>query len=128
MRFVFRLVIRRIEVIDAGAQAGVHDGKVLIGQRQIHDDVGAETFKERDELLHIVGIDLRGLYGRISDSFHYGVALGEGAAGYHDVGKDVGVLRHFVGGYGGYAAGADDKDFSHFFCSSFFRFSMKGQR
>ena len=75
MGFVFGLVIGRVEVVDAGAQTSLHDGEVLVGQGEIHHDVGAETLKEGDQLLYVVGIDLRSLDGLISYCFDNGVAL-----------------------------------------------------
>ena len=86
----------------------------MVGQGEVHHDVGAETLKEGDQLLYIVGIDLRGLDGLISYCIDNSIALRAGAAGYHDFCKNIGVLRHFVRGHGSYAAGTDNKDFSHF--------------
>ena len=108
MRLVFGLVVRRVEVAHTGAQAGLHDGEILIRESQVHHEVGAVALKESDKLVDVVGVHLCGLYGRIADGLDYGVALGLRAAGYHDVRKYVCVLSHFMGSHGGHAAGADD--------------------
>ena len=35
--------------------------QVLIGQGEVEHDVGLELFDERDELVHVVGVHLRGV-------------------------------------------------------------------
>ena len=47
VRLVLGFVVGRIEVVGAAFEAGVHDREVLIGQGDIHDDVGPEGAEQR---------------------------------------------------------------------------------
>ena len=114
MGFVFGFVIGGIEIIDTSTQTSLHNRQILIRQSKIHNDIRTETLEKSNQLFYIVGIDLCGLDRLIPDSLHNGVAFRFRAAGYHNLCKNVGVLRHFVRGHGSYSAGTDNKDFSHF--------------
>ena len=108
VRLVDGLIVGRIQVVDAAGKARLHNGQVLVGQGQVHNDVGPELLEQGRQLLDAVGVDLRGLYGRIADGLHDGVTLRLGTAGNHDVREHVSVLRHFVCGNRGYASRTDD--------------------
>lgn len=60
MRLLRRFVVGRVEVADAGLQAGIHDREVLIRERDIHDEVGLELPNHLHEPRRIHRIDLRG--------------------------------------------------------------------
>ena len=109
LRHVTRLVVRGVDVVHAGLQAGVHDGEVLIRQRHIDHDLRFEVVQESHQLRHIVRIDARGL----DRALQFGgdaVALRLRAAGEHDLTEDVGKLGAFVGDDAADAAGSDDED------------------
>jgi len=57
---VLRLVVGGVHVVDAAGEAGVHDGQVLIGQGDVHHEVGLIALDEGDDLVHMVGIHLCG--------------------------------------------------------------------
>ncbi len=107
MRLVTGLVVCRVEVADAGLEARLHDREVLIRQGHVDDHVGLEVAHERNQSLHVVGIDGGGRYVGFAYGGGHGVALALGAAGDHDVGEDIGVLRHLVRYDGTDAAAAD---------------------
>ena len=114
---VLRLVVGRVEVVAARLQAGLHDGEVLIGQGQVHHDVGLVAAEQLHELRHLVGIYLCRLNPfEASGALHGGgqaVAFSFRARCNHDVGEDIGVLRNLMSGNGGHASGADNQYFSH---------------
>ena len=60
VRLFRRLVVRRVEIAHAGRQARVHDREVLVGERDVHDEVGTVALDERGELRHVHRVDLRG--------------------------------------------------------------------
>ncbi len=64
--FVARLVVRRIHVVHARFQTGVHNRQVLIGQRHIDQKVGFHLLDQLDRRLHVVRVDLRNLDGRLA--------------------------------------------------------------
>ena len=113
---VFRLVVGGVHVVDAAGEAGVHDGQILIGQGNVHHEVGLIALDEGDDLVHMVGIHLcggdvgGGLGGKFCGQL---VALGLGAAGDADVGEHFGDLAALVDGDGSHAAAADDQNFAH---------------
>ena len=113
---VLRLVVGGVHVVDAAGKAGVHDGQVLIGQGDVHHEVGLVSLDEGDHLLSLVGVHLsggdfsRGLGGQLCSQL---VALCLGAAGNADLGKHFGHLAALVDGNGGHAAAADDQNFAH---------------
>ena len=60
MRLIFRLVVGRIEIVTAARQTSIHNGQVLIRQREVDDQFRFEVIEQGLQLLHIVGIDLGG--------------------------------------------------------------------
>ena len=99
MRRIGVLVVRRVEVVRARAQTRFHDAQILIGQRDIHDKIGAHLVNERNKRFHIVRIDTFNLnlaqaFGanRIRDC----AALFERARGKHNARKHLAIHRHFV--------------------------------
>ena len=113
---VFRLVVGGVHVVDAARQAGVHDRQVLVGQGDVHDKVRPVPLDEGDELVHVVGVDLRGGDPGLGGGGQLGrqrVAFGLGAAGDAQLGKHFAGLAAFVDGDAGDAAAADDENFAH---------------
>ena len=62
MCLVLWLVVRRVEIVYATLQAGIHNRQILIRKSDINYNVGLERFHQRHKLRHTVGIDLRCLY------------------------------------------------------------------
>ena len=58
MGLVFRLVVGRVEIRASTFEAGFHDGEVLIGQGEVHHEVGLEGVKELAELVYVVSVNL----------------------------------------------------------------------
>ena len=56
---ILRLIVGRIHIIDTAGQAGVHDGQILIGQGDIHDQIRLIIIDQVNHLLHLVRIHLR---------------------------------------------------------------------
>ena len=113
---VLRLVVGGIHVVDAAGKAGVHDGQVLIGQGDVHYEVGLIRLDEGNDLFHLVGVHLCGgdLGGGLGSQLcSQLVALGLGTAGDADLGEHLGHLTALVDGNGGHAAAADDQNFAH---------------
>ena len=72
---VLGLVVSRIKIVDTALQTGFHDGKVLIGQGQVHHQFGLEVFEEGHQFVHVVGINLCRADARITDTLYDGIAL-----------------------------------------------------
>ena len=110
VRLVLGLVVGRVEVVAARLQAGLHDGEVLIGQGEVHHDVGLIAAEELDELFHAVGIHLSCLDLRavlLVEDFCQSDALLLGATGYHHFGERVGILTHLMSCHGSNAASSN---------------------
>jgi len=113
---VLRLVVGSVHIVDAAGKAGVHDGQVLIGQGDVHDQVRLVSLDEGDDLFGLVGVHLGGgdlgggLGGQLGGQL---VTLCLGAAGDADLGEHFGHLAALVDGNGGHAAAADDQNFAH---------------
>src|SRR5690606_3406914 len=125
------LVVGGVEVVDAGFEAGVHDGEVLVGQGDVDHQLGLLRLQQGGELGHVVGIHLGGADGAALHALDVGgdgLALGLGAAGQQDVGKHLGQLRAFVGDDAADATGADDDDFCHGSTPSVFQALTVGAR
>ncbi len=116
-RLIFRLVIRRVEIVHSALQARVHNGEILIRQSDVDHDVGGVLFEQGDQFGHVVCIDGGGFNAaramQCVDGGGYRVGLCDCAAGEHNVGEN-GIGGHFVCNDGPYPAGADDDDFRHF--------------
>ena len=113
---VLRLVVGGVHIVYAAGKAGIHDGQVLIGQGNVHHEVGLISLDEGDHFVHLVGIHLCG--GDLGSGFggqfcSQLVALGLGTAGDADLGEHLGYLTALVDGNGGHAAAADDQNFAH---------------
>ena len=73
MSLLFRLVVGRVEIVDAALEAGLHDCEVLIRESDVDAYFGLVTAEEFAELLYTVGID------GVGDDFRYfGAFFGEG--------------------------------------------------
>ena len=59
MRLVRRLVVGRVEIGDARLEARVHDREVLVGQCDVHHEIGLIALDERHETRHVHRVDLR---------------------------------------------------------------------
>jgi hypothetical protein len=80
---VLRLVIRGVEVVDAGGKAGVHDRQILIGQREIDHQLRADLPDQRGQRGHVLGIDGIGRHARrrcVPSPRGNRIALRDGAA------------------------------------------------
>ena len=73
------LVVGGVEVVDAAAQAGVHDGEVLIGEGHVDDHLRLVALEEGYYLLDVVGVDGVAADVGLADGTGHGLALGEGA-------------------------------------------------
>ena len=108
---VLRLVVRRVEIVTAACQTGVHDGQVLIGQGEVDHELRLVVREERLQLLHIVGIHLSGLdvhvVAGLVDVGYNLVAFCFAAAGDHKVGKHVCILSDLECCYRSDATGAN---------------------
>ena len=111
MCLVLGLVVSSVKVVAAAGKTRIHNGQVLIGQRKVYHQLGLEGTEELLQLLHVVGIYLRGLnvhiVTRLMNVGNYLVALLLTAARYHKLSKDVWVLRNLKGCYGGNTTGAN---------------------
>ena len=108
---VFRLIVGGIEIIYATRKAGVHDGKILVRQRDIHDEIRLERFDQVDHFLRMVGIDLGGSDAGFGGRRKLGgqtVALLLGAAGDAQIGEYIAYLTAFVNRDGRNAAAANN--------------------
>ena len=94
---VLGLVVGGVHVVHAAGQAGVHDGQVLIGQGDVHDQVGLHLLDEGDDLIDVIGVHLLGGDLRLGLALQlslHGVALGLGAAGDADLLKTSLFWQH----------------------------------
>ena len=107
------LIVGGVQVVDAAAQAGLHDGQVLIGQGQVDDHVGFVAVEQSHELVHVVGIHLVGGDVVLADGFGHSVTLGAVARGNHDLVKHVRILCTLVGAHGADTTATNDNDFTH---------------
>ena len=113
---IFRLIVGGVHIVDAAGQAGIHDGQILIGQGNVHDQIGLVAVDKIAQLLHIIGIHLGGgdfCFGVGGQLCRQGIALGLGAAGNAQLGKNIADLAALGDGYTGHAAAADDQNFAH---------------
>ena len=108
---VLGLVVGGVEIIDPAAEAGIHDGEVLIGEGDIDHQLGLYTLHEHTELLHIVGIDLSGLDEVLAtgDLGHEGIDGALRPTGDGDVGEDVPIHGYLLSHDGTDATGTDNK-------------------
>ena len=72
---VLGFIVCRVQIGAAALETCLHDGQVLIGQREVHDEVGLEVPEKFAELFHAVGINLCGADVGASDGFDNGIAL-----------------------------------------------------
>ncbi|MNQ89975.1 hypothetical protein D3C85_1053000 [compost metagenome] len=114
--FVARLIVGRVEVVDAGGQAGVHDGQVLIGQGQVDHEGRLDRLDQGRGRGDVVGVDLGRVDGHAKARLHGfgdGVALGLRAARQGDMREDVRIHRHLVDRDGADAACTDNQHPAH---------------
>ena len=121
---VARLIVGGVQIVNAAAQARLHDGQVLIGQGQVDDHVGAMALQQAHELVHVVGIHLVGADVVLADGAGHGVTLCAVARGNHDLVKHVRILGALVGAHGADATATDDNDFAHNRYSVFISFAQ----
>ena len=87
LSLVFRLVVRRIQIIHPTFQASIHNRQVLIGQSHIHNNIGLKRTHQGAQFGNIVGIHSRRLYPVTTDRRCNLVALRFRAARQHNIGK-----------------------------------------
>ncbi len=114
MSLVFRLIVGRIEIIDAADKACIHDCEVLIRQGDVDDHIGFVSAEELDELVDTVGIDGVGCDIGRADSLGDSVAFCLCARRKHDFSKNFGVLGALVCDDRADPSGTDDDNFRHF--------------
>lgn len=88
LREVGRLVVGRVDVVDAGVEAGVHQVEVLVGQGDVDEQLGAEGFDQGDRGLDIVRVDGGGMDRAARGGLDVGgdgLALVLVAGGQHDL-------------------------------------------
>ena len=120
MRLVKRFIVRGVDIVHTGFEAGVHDMQILIGKRKVQHHVGPDFFNQFDQLRHIVRIHLsRGNRAVVFffDLSRKRIALGLRSAGKADVREDIRRLCTFVYRHSADAAGADDQNSCHFYFS-----------
>ena len=108
---VLRLIVGGVHIVDAAGQTGVHDGQILIGQSDVHDQIGLICLDEGAKFLHAVRVDLDG--GDLRGGFvlqlgRQGVAFRLRAAGDAQLGEDLRQHAALANGHVGNAAAADD--------------------
>ena len=114
MRLVLRLVVRRVDVIHALGKARVHDGKVLVGERDVYHQFRLEIADEGGDFRGLVGIDFCRVDGNVLDVFGDCVALGLCPAREKDFGIDVRVFSALADDNVRNTAGTDNQDLGHF--------------
>ena len=57
---ILRLVVGGIQIIHAALQAGIHDRQILIRQSNVHHQIGLIIPNQRNHLINVVGVHLRG--------------------------------------------------------------------
>ena len=112
--FILGFVVCRVEIRTTELQTSLHNREVLIGECEVHYEVGLKLVKECHQFGYVVGIYLSSLDVRIANRLNDSVTLRLRAACNHDFIKHVRVLRHLVRCNSGYASCANDKNFSHF--------------
>ena len=113
---VLGLVVGGIQVVDAALQAGVHNGQILVGQGDVHHQVGLVLPDKGCHLGCVVGVHLGGGDTGLGLALQVGlegIALGFGAGGDADVGEQVIALAALADGHVGHTAAADDENFAH---------------
>ena len=113
MCLVERLIVGSVEVVDTTFQAGIHDGKVLIGQCHIDDQLGLMTLEQSHQLLNAVGVDFVGCDVRSTNSLSHGVTFLFVSRSDHNFVKHVGIFGALVCYYGSHTATANDDYFVH---------------
>jgi len=86
--------------------------QILIGERDVDDDLRLDALDERDHLRHVVGVHLRGA-DRPLDLRGDLAAFLLGAAGERDLGEHFRPLRALVRHHLADAARADDEYLGH---------------
>ncbi len=111
---VLGLIVGGVQIIDAAFQAGIHNSQILVGQGNIHHQIGLVLPNQGSHLGSIVGIHLSSGDFRGGFSFQIGfqgIALGLGSGSDADFRKDFTVLAALADGHVGHTAAADDKNF-----------------
>ena len=57
---ILGLIVRGVEVVDPGLKACVHQHQILIGQGEVHEDLGAGFLDQLDRVFDLVGVQLGG--------------------------------------------------------------------
>ncbi len=107
---ILRLIVGGIHIVDATGQAGIHNGKILVGKGNVHHQVRLIAANQVNDLLYIVGVHLgSGNFGSSLPRQLCGkaVALALGAACNAQLGKNFADLTAFGNGHRGYAAAAN---------------------
>ncbi len=114
--FILWFVVSRIEVVDSRFEAGIHDGKILVGQCHVNHQFRFELVEKGYQFRYIVGVHPRCFDLHSSPAFHIfgnGVTFAFGATGQHDIAEYFVILCHFVGNNCSHATGTNDQYFSH---------------
>ena len=116
LSLVERLVVCRVEVVDACLETRLHDGEILVGECYVDADIWAEALEELHKLLYVVRIHLCGLDLDVLYLCCDSVTLRLSAARQHNVSKGLSILSHLVSYYGAYATSSDDDHSCHRGC------------
>ena len=121
MRLVRRLVVRGVEIGHPRLEARVHDREILIGKRDVHDEVRLELADHRDEARRVHRVDLRRRDLRrdsllrepraLLDVRLDRVAARLRARGDKKFAEDFGIAGHLCGRHSGYSAGSNEHHF-----------------
>ena len=115
---VFRLIVGCVEIVASARQASIHNGEVLIRQREVNNQLWLVIAEQCLQLLHIVSIYLRRAYRHVIaflvNSLHQFVALLLAAACYHKLGEHVCVLHNLKSGDSGNTTCTNHQYSTHF--------------
>ena len=112
LRLLRRLVVGGVKVVNARRQTGLHDGKILIGKRDIDQNVGIELLDQLDDFERLIGIHLRRLDFTLQLRGNR-LALRLCTAGQTDVRKHVRHLRTLMRHHATHTTRPDDQYFAH---------------
>ncbi len=110
---ILRLIVRRVDIMHAAFETGLHDREILIGECEIQHGIRLVCLDEREDSVLVVCIERR----RRDDGFGLAlcfdlcfqrIALGYSAAGNADLAEYCVILTAFLNGDGCNTAAADD--------------------
>ena len=95
-----RFVVRGIEVVNSGGEAGLHEMEILVGESDVDEEFGLQflqKFGGRGDIIRINRASFDRHPKARFDRSGNGVAFGERSRGEGDFRKNLGNLRAFMG-------------------------------